>query len=160
MNTRRALQTTALVISAVVTAGCRDGDLMNHRRFILANIDGIALPALEHESVSGRYVALADTIVFTSHTRGVHTRVYRVEPNTSQPAETIRTSAVFTYEVNPYVEDSSLPAGAIVMSYVCGDGPLDDCLAGPHLSGFLTDNMMKLHILHLSPEHERRYVER
>lgn len=149
-----------VLMAALFLAGCRDGDLMNHRRFILTSIDGIALPALEHETVSGRYVALADTIVFTSRTRGVHTRMYRVEPKTSQPPETIRVSTPFTYEISEYVEDSSLPAGTIVMTYVCGDGPLADCLAGPHLSGLVSDNVMTLHVLHLSPEHERRYVER
>lgn len=160
MNTRRALRTIALLISAVVTGGCQDGDLMNHRRFILTSIDGIALPALEHETVSGRYVALADTVVFTSRTRGVHARVYRVEPFTSQPPETIRVSTPFTYEINRYTEDSSLPAGTILMTYVCGDDALADCLAGPHLSGLVADNVLKLHVLHLSPERERRYVER
>lgn len=133
---------------------------MNHRRFILTSIDGNALPALEHETVSGRYLALADTIVFTSRTRGVHTHVYRVEPFTSQPPETIRVSTAFTYEIDRYVEDSSLPAGTILVTYVCGDDALADCLAGPHLSGLVADNVMKLHVLHLSPERERQYVER
>lgn len=160
MKTRRALHTIALLSSVIVTAGCRDSDLMNHRRFILASIDGTALPAIEHETVSGRYIALADTIVITSRTRGLHTRVTRIEPTTSQPPETIRVSTVFTYEINESLDDSSAPAGTIVMTYVCGDNPLADCLAGPHLSGVLADNVMKLHNLHLSPERERRYVER
>jgi hypothetical protein len=53
-----------------------------------------------------------------------------------------------------------LPTGAIVVTYVCPGGALADCLAGPHMSGLLADNTMKLHILYQSPERERRYVER
>jgi len=149
---------TALFLLA--GAGCRDKDLMNHRRFVLTNIDGNALPALEHETVTGRYVALADTIVFTSATRGFQSRVYRVEPKIEQPAETIRTSTEFTYELGEYIEDSSVPSNTILVTYVCGDDALADCLAGPHLSGTMIGNALTLHILHLSPERERRYVER
>lgn len=152
------LITPALLL--VAAAGCRDEDLMNHRRFVLTTIDGAALPALEHETVTGRYYALADTIVFTSATRGFHTHVTRVEPTIAQPIETVRASTEFTYEVNRYTEDSSLPANTILITYVCGDGALADCLAGPHLSGTIVGNDLELHILHLSPERDRRYVER
>lgn len=160
MNPARFGLSLLLFSTLVAVGGCRDKDLMNHRRFILSNIDGVALPALEHETVSGRYIALADTIVFTSATRGVHTRVYRVEPTTAQPVETIRLSSTFTYEVNRYTQDSSLPAGTIVLNYACEGGPLADCLAGPHASGLLADGTMTLHILYQSPQRERRYVER
>lgn len=160
LNRRTLIRTTLTASCLMAATGCRDEDLMNHRRFILTNIDGIALPALEHETVTGRYVALADTIVFTSGTRGIHTRVYRVEPKIAQPVETIRLSSAFTYEVSPYTEDSSLPAGTITVTYICMGGPAGDCLAGPHVSGLLTDHIMKLHILHRSPERERRYAER
>lgn len=160
LNRRTLIRTTLAASCLMAATGCRDEDLMNHRRFILSSIDGIALPALEHETVSGRYVALADTIVFTSATRGVHTRVYRVEPTSAQPIETFRQSSVFTYEVNRYTEDSSLPACTIVLNYACEGGPLADCLAGPHVSGLLADGTMTLHILYQSPERERRYVER
>ena len=138
-----------------VAAGCSDDDLMNQRRFILASIDGDPLPAVEHENVSGRYVALADTIVFTSVTRGFHTRVVRVEPSSAQPPETTRSTTEFTYE-------SSSPGaeGNISIFYVCPDGVLADCLAGPHLSGTLGEATLTLRELHLSPDRERQYVRR
>ncbi len=157
---RRLRRIPALVVAAAwcllaVAAGCSDDDLMNHRRFILASIDGDPLPAVEHENVSGRYMALADTIVFTSPTRGFHTKVVRVEPSTAQPPETTRSTTEFTYE------SSSSGAGAnISISYVCRDDVLADCLAGPHLSGTLGETTLTLRELHLSPDRERQYVRR
>lgn len=144
----------ALCLLGMAT-GCSDDDLMNHRRFILASIDGDPLPAVEHQTVSGRYVALADTIVFTSATRGFHTRVVRVEPTTAQPPETVRSTTEFTWE------PSSANAEAnIAITYVCPDDVLADCLAGPHLSGTLGETTLTLRDLNLSPERERHYVRR
>lgn len=150
--TMRTLRLAALLVAAI---GCSDDDLMNHRRFILASIDGDALPAVEHENVSGRYVALADTIVFTSATRGFHTKVVRVEPSTAQPPETTRSTTEFTYE-----SAGIGPEGSISISYVCRDDVLADCLAGPHLSGTLGETTLTLRELHLSPDRERQYVRR
>ena len=133
---------------------------MNHRRFVLASIDGVPLPAVEHETVSGRYVALADTIVFVSSTRGFHTRVVRVEPTIAQPVETVRSTTEFTYELTESTPASSPPVGSISLTYVCGIGTLADCLQGPHLSGVLHEATLNMHVLHQSPERERRYVRR
>lgn len=149
------MRTLGLAVLLLAAAGCSDDDLMNHRRFILASIDGDPLPAVEHENVSGRYMALADTIVFTSTTRGFHTKVVRVEPSTAQPPETTRSTTEFTWESSPSGAD-----GNISISYVCRDDVLADCLAGPHLSGTLGETTLTLRELHLSPDRERQYVRR
>jgi hypothetical protein len=149
-----------IALASLAVAGCRDDGLMNQRRFVLESIDGIALPAVEHETVSGRYVVLADTIVFVSSTRGFHTRVVRVEPTIAQPVETVRTTTEFTYELTGSAPASSPPAGSVSLTYVCGIGALDDCLQGPHLSGVLHETTLTMHVLHQSPERERRYVRR
>lgn len=149
------IRTLGLAVLLAAAAGCSDDDLMNHRRFILASIDGDPLPAVEHENVSGRYVALADTIVFTSATRGFHTKVVRVEPSTAQPPETTRLTTEFTYESPGFGPEES-----ISISYVCRDDVLADCLAGPHLTGTLGETTLTLRELHLSPDRERQYVRR
>lgn len=149
-----------MALATLVLAGCRDDDLMNHRRFVLASIDGVPLPAVEYETVSGRYVAVADTIVFVSSTRGFHTRVVRVEPTIAQPVETVRSTTEFTYEFTATTPASSVPTGSILLTYVCGNDVLQDCLPGPHLSGVLHETSLSIHLLHQSPERERQYVRR
>lgn len=145
---------------ASAMTGCRDDDLMNHRRFVLTSIDGAALPALEHQTVSGRYLAVADTIVFTSATRGFHTRVVRVEPTNTQPVEITRSTTEFTYEFQTTGFDVPPPAGSIALSYVCPNDIVGDCLPGPHLGGILHETSLSLRVLHQSPERERLYIRR
>src|SRR5687767_4569931 len=125
------MKTRAILAALAFGAGCHDslaplaGDI-----YVLQSIAGVPLPAPHVENSIEDMRIVADTIALSANGRGVRRTVYSGYP---APHDPTRQEADLTY---------TRSGGHIEINYVCRD--TGDCIAGPHLSGTITDGGMTI----------------
>ena len=124
----------AVCAAMLALAGCSDSTGPgNDSRFVLESINGQALPVTMLYGGTVQRIE-SDTLVFNAKGRGL-----RVEHATitsgAGPAKGFRTVQKFTWRVRD---------GETEVTYECPD--LASCLAGPHLSGTLSGDLLSMQV--------------
>ena len=119
----------AIAVSLVL--GCR-GDVtapLAGDKYILESIAGVALPAPYFNGPNDPYRIVADTIALQGGGGGLRRTVY--EKGTPSDREAVETDFSYT-----------LQGASIAIYFSCP--PNADCIAGPHLSGTMTDATLNI----------------
>ena len=126
----------ALPLMLLFPAGCDSptGARLADDVYALTSVGGEPVPTVLFAFEGTTVVVLADTLRFSSHAPGTHVRRQEVTHDTDPGSPRVeRYEAEFGYRIT---------GDRIEISYVCP--PFASCVAGPHLTGVITDGTIRL----------------